>query len=169
MKFKIRVKKQDLIAFIIFAIVLFFIVGLGVINITTFGGTGQLHGINPLPIFTGEYFWTTLIITIVFLIAIISGISSKIFEREKGIGFKVGQKQEKNYTNWLEPKEMKKELKMVLPGAPVSQYAGIPLINNGKKIWVDDGDYHNVIIGSTGSGKTEMLVQPMVKILAKKG
>ncbi len=169
MKFKIRVKKQDLIAFIIFAIVLFFIVGLGVINITTFGGTGQLHGLNPLPIFTGEYFWTTLIITIVFLIAIISGISSKIFEREKGVGFKVGQKQESNYTHWLEPKEMKKELKMVLPGAPVSQYAGIPLINNGKKIWVDDSEYHNVIIGSTGSGKTEMLVQPMVKILAKKG
>ncbi len=169
MKLKVRVKKSDLIAFSIFGIILFFLVGLGILNITSFGGTGQLHGFNPLPIFTNQYFWTTLIITIVFLIAIISGISSKIFEREKGVGLKVGQKQEKNYTNWLDEKEMKKELKMVLPSEPVSQYAGIPLINNGKKIWVDDGEYHSIIIGSTGSGKTEMLVQPLVKILAKKG
>ena len=62
---------------------------------------------------------------------------------------------------------MKSELKMVLPGAEKSEYGGIPLINNGKEIWVDDGEYHNLIIGSTGSGKTEMLVQPMVKLLAK--
>ncbi len=169
MKLKVRVKKSDLIAFSVFGIILFFLVGLGILNITSFGGTGQLHGLNPLPIFTNQYFWTTLIITIVFLVAIISGVSSKIFEREKGVGLKVGQKQEKNYTNWLDEKEMKKELKMVLPSEPVSQYAGIPLINNGKKIWVDDGEAHSIIIGSTGSGKTEMIVQPTVKILAKKG
>ena len=64
---------------------------------------------------------------------------------------------------------MKKELKMVKPTDVTSNYAGIPLINNGKEIWVDNGEYHNLIIGSTGSGKTEMLVQPMVKCLAKKG
>jgi type IV secretion system protein VirD4 len=44
-----------------------------------------------------------------------------------------------------------------------------PLINNGKELWVDDGEFHSLIIGSTGSGKTEMLVQPLVKVLAKKG
>ena len=58
---------------------------------------------------------------------------------------------------------------MVLPNHYNSDVAGIPLINNGKKIWVDAGEYHNLIIGSTGSGKTEMIVQPMVKLLAKKG
>lgn len=169
MKLKIRVKKRDFVAFGIFAIFLFFLVGLGILNITSFGGTGQLHGLNPLPIFTMQYFWTTLVITIVVLIAIISGVSSRIFERDKGVGLKVGQKQEKNYVHWLEENEMKKKLKMVLPSEPASQYAGIPLINNGKKIWVDDGEYHSIIIGSTGSGKTEMIVQPMVKVLAKKG
>jgi len=56
---------------------------------------------------------------------------------------------------------------MVLPSSEKSEYGGIPLINNGKEIWVDDGEFHNLIIGSTGSGKTEVLVQPMVKILAK--
>ena len=64
---------------------------------------------------------------------------------------------------------MKKELKKVSPLAAESEYAGIPLINNGKEMWVDNGEYHNLILGSTGSGKTEMLVQPMVKMLAKHG
>ena len=47
--------------------------------------------------------------------------------------------------------------------------AGIPLINNGDKIWVDDGEYHNMVIGATGSGKTECIVKPLVNILGKKG
>ena len=47
--------------------------------------------------------------------------------------------------------------------------AGIPLINNGKEIWVDAGEWHNLVIGSTASGKTESIVQPMVKTLAKAG
>ena len=34
---------------------------------------------------------------------------------------------------------------------------------------VDNGEYHNLIIGSTGSGKTQAIVHPLVKILAKKG
>ncbi len=168
MKLKIRVKKKDLIAFIIFAIVLFFLVGLGLVNVTEFAATTEIHGFNPIPIFT-DYLGATLILTIVILVLIISAVSSKIFERDKGIGLKVGQKEEKNYSHWLDAKDMKKELKMVLPSSQISQYAGIPLINDGKKIWVDDGEYHNLIIGSTGSGKTEMLVQPMVKLLAKNG
>ena len=88
---------------------------------------------------------------------------------EKGVGISTSPKKEKNYSRWLTTKEMKKVLKMVHPADKSSQYAGIPLINNGKEIWVDNGEYHNLIIGSTGSGKTEMLVQPMVKSLAKKG
>lgn len=36
-------------------------------------------------------------------------------------------------------------------------------------MWVDDGSYHSLIIGSTGSGKTQSMVLPLVKILAKHG
>ena len=169
MKLKIRVKKKDLVIFIIFGIILFLVVGLFIVNIMSFARDGRLSGINPLPIFKSLNFWPTLVITIVIIAIIISNVSSIIFEREKGVGFKVGNKKEKNYANWLDKSDMKKELKMILPSAETSKYAGIPLINDGKKIWVDDGEYHNLIIGSTGSGKTEMLVQPMVKILAKKG
>ena len=94
--------------------------------------------------------------------------SSLIFQRESGFGITT-KKKDKGYSRWATDAEMKKEFKMVLPNHYNSDVAGIPLINNGKKIWVDAGEYHNLIIGSTGSGKTEMIVQPMVKLLAKKG
>ena len=43
------------------------------------------------------------------------------------------------------------------------------MINDGKSIWVDNGDSHNIVIGSTGAGKTQDIVHPMVKVLAKNG
>ena len=55
------------------------------------------------------------------------------------------------------------------PTDEVVNAAGIPLINDGKNIWVDNGAYHNLVIGSTGSGKTQTIVKPMVNLLAKKG
>ena len=38
---------------------------------------------------------------------------------------------------------------------------------NKKGVWVDNGGYHNLIIGSTGAGKTQTTVFPMVKNLSK--
>ena len=64
---------------------------------------------------------------------------------------------------------MKDTLCEVDPAAPTSEHAGIVVINDGKKIWVDDGEAHNLIIGATGSGKTQNVVFPMIKILAKAG
>lgn len=58
---------------------------------------------------------------------------------------------------------------MCAPTDEVVNAAGIPLINDGKNIWVDNGEYHNLVIGSTGSGKTQTIVKPMVNLLAKKG
>ena len=64
---------------------------------------------------------------------------------------------------------MKKELSEVVAIEPKAKAGGIPLINNGKKLWVDDSEYHNLIIGSTGSGKTQTIIFPMVQVLAKHG
>ena len=110
-----------------------------------------------------------MVLYVIVLIVIITSVTSHFYEMEKGVGISTSPKKEKNYSRWLTNKEMKKELKMIHPSDKSSLYGGIPLINNGKEIWVDNGEYHNLIIGSTGSGKTEMLVQPMVKSLAKKG
>ena len=169
MKLKFRAEPKDIAIFLGFSLVLLYLVCLIILNLSTFATTGTLHGFNPLPAFESKYIVATLVLFIVILVVIITSVTSHFYEREKGIGISTGPKKEKNYSRWLTQKEMKKELKMIKPTDKSSQYAGIPLINNGKEIWVDNGEYHNLIIGSTGSGKTEMLVQPMVKSLAKKG
>ncbi|MCM1370356.1 MAG: type IV secretory system conjugative DNA transfer family protein [Clostridium sp.] len=169
MKLKIRVEAKDLKIFLLFSIVALYIVAIIVLNISSFANEGTFHGFNPLPAFQTEYLLATILGYIGIMVIIITGVSSKIFERDKGVGISTEKKKESGYARWLTDKEMKKELKMVSPLSQVSEYAGIPLINNGKELWVDDGEYHNLILGSTGSGKTEMLVQPMVKILAKRG
>ena len=50
-----------------------------------------------------------------------------------------------------------------------AEKVGIPLINNGKEIWVDPSGYHNMIIGSTGSGKSQSLSFPFIRVMAKGG
>ena len=169
MKLKFRADAKDIVIFLIFSVFLLYFIAIAVLNLSTFANDSTLHGFNPLPAFSGEYIVYTLIIFVAVMAAIMTSVSSYFFEMEKGIGITTKAKKEKGYSHWSTDKEMKKHLKPVLPGADTSDVAGIPLINDGKKIWVDDGEYHNLIIGSTGSGKTEMIVQPMVKLLAKKG
>ena len=168
MKLKLRVNSDDIKKLALFAIILLYLIALAVANLGEFIGNSEFHlTLIPIKAFT-NYLFPTLAFYLVALIGIISGVSNSIFEREKGgPGIVVGKKKEEGYANWAKDKDMKSELKMIHPSDEISDYGGIPLINNGKEIWVDDGEYHNLIIGSTGSGKTEMLVQPMVKILAK--
>lgn len=169
MKLKFRAEPKDILIFVIFSITLLYFVAIAVLNVVSFLNDSTLHGLNPLPAFAGEYFAPTMVFYIAFMIASVTGVSSYFFEREKGFGITTSAKKEKGYSRWAKDKEIQGELKKVLPQDEHSEFAGIPLINNGHEIWVDNGEYHNLVIGSTGSGKTEMLVQPMVKILAKKG
>ncbi len=171
MKLKFRASAKDYLIFAIFCVVLLYLVSIAVLNISSFASDMSFHGFNPLPAFTGEYILPTLIGFAFALAFIITSVSSYFFEREKGIGVTTKPKQEKGYSRWETEKEFKnlKDIHKVLPEADTSEYAGIPLINNGKEIWVDSGEYHNLIIGATGSGKTQTMVQPMVRILAKKG
>ena len=55
------------------------------------------------------------------------------------------------------------------PKAYKTDAAGIAVINDGKELWVDNGESHNIVVGSTGSGKTQIVVFPMVYSLAKHG
>ncbi len=169
MKLKFKTEDKDIMIFAIFCVVLFYIVAIGYLNISLLIAEEKIHGFNPLPAFSSTNFPPVMVFFIVFLIVIVASVSSYFFRMEKGIGFEIGAKDEKGYTRWATEKEMKKQTKMVLPTAKTSEYAGIPLINNGREIWVDDGEAHSLIIGSTGSGKTAGIVHPMVKILAKKG
>ena len=111
---------------------------------------------------------STLLFYVMAVVALMLSTKSYFFEFEKGFGFTTDKKLD-GYSKWADEKDMQKELKMIRPTDAKTEHAGIALINNGKKIWVDDGDYHNLIIGSTGSGKTQNIIFPMIEILAKHG
>ncbi|MDD2434731.1 MAG: type IV secretory system conjugative DNA transfer family protein, partial [Bacilli bacterium] len=169
MKLKLRAEPKDWLIFLVFCIVLLYLVAIAVLNISSFAQYGLLHGFNPFPAFQPELIKQTIVFYILAFVVIMTSVTSYFFEREKGIGISTASKNEKGYSRWSTDREMKRELKRVYPSQAESNVAGIPLINNGKEIWVDDSFFHSLVIGATGSGKTEMLVQPMVKILAKKG
>lgn len=167
--FKLTANKEDVIKFSIFSVAMFLLVSIIVNNLAMFAAVGEFSGLNPFAYRDFDTFLLAIIATIVVLLSIIFGTSSQFFEKEKGFGFSFAKKDKGGYSRWATEKEFKTELKHIYADDKTTQVAGIPLINNGRDIWVDNGEFHNLIIGSTGSGKTEMLVQPMVKILAKKG
>lgn len=169
MKLKFRADAKDISIFVIFAAFLLYFVAIAVLNVGTFAKDSTLHGFNPLPAFSENYLAPTMVFFLVALIAIITSVSSYFFDREKGFGVVTDPKTDKGYSRWAKDKEIKNLLGLVIPNSKTSASAGVPLINSGREIWVDNGEYHNLIIGSTGSGKTQIIVHPLVKILAKKG
>ena len=166
MKLKFKATAKDYLIFAIFAVVLLYFVAIAVLNLSSFATNGRFHGFDPLPAFSSQYILPTIVGYIFALIFIITSVSSYFFDRDKGIGFSTGAKEEKGYARWADEKEFKKQkdIYKVIPSQETCEHAGIPLINNGKEIWVDAGEYHNLILGSTGSGKTQTMVQPMVSI-----
>ncbi len=110
-----------------------------------------------------------MVFYLIAVIAAFASVQSYFFEREKGIGVSIGGKAEKGYSRWAKDKEIKGELVLVHPTDETIEKGGIPLINNGKEVWVDASGYHNMIIGSTGSGKSQALSFPFIRIMAKAG
>ena len=166
MKFKFRADAQDLLIFGIFAIFLLYVVALGVINIPVLLTEGHFVGLNPLPAFSTENISVTLLFYLLFLGGIFASVSSYFFERDEGFGFTTSKK-DKGYSRWAKEKEIKSELKFVDPTAQKTNVGGVPLILKDNEIWVDDGEYHNLVIGATGSGKTQTVIFPTVELLAK--
>ena len=172
MKFKIEPK--DFMLFCIYCGLLLYLCAIAVLNISSLAQEGQFYGLLPFRAFTGMYLPVTLLLFLGALIAIFSSVSSYIFKRDKGshgVGLIFKGKSSDGYSKWASDKDIKSEDSVVSvdPLSDNLDAAGIPLINNGKEIWVDNGEYHNLVIGSTGSGKTQTIVKPMVNLLAKKG
>lgn len=166
---KFKVEPRDLLIFGIFCIFLLYICCIGVLNASYLAQEGRFYGLLPFEAFSGRYITTTLTFFILSLIGIFLAVNSYIFDRESGFGFGLGAKKNDGYARWAKKYEVKKQLKQVDPKAYTADAAGIVVINDGKKLWVDDGEAHNVVIGATGSGKTQIVVFPMVHSLAKKG
>ncbi len=171
---KFKVEPKDFLLFCIYCGLLLYLCAIAVLNVSSLAQEGAFHGLNPFPAFFGSYLPVTLFLFIAVIIAIFFSVSSYIFKKEKGssgLGLIFKEKSSDGYSKWAKDKSIK-EASSVVKVSPLDdslEAAGIPLINNGKEIWVDNGEYHNLVIGSTGSGKTECLVKPMVNLLAKKG
>ena len=171
---KFKVEPKDFLLFVLYCIILLYLCALAVSNILCLLNTGTFYGLLPISAFYLKNLPLTLALFFGALIVIFTSVSSYIFDRQKGsgIGLKVGgEKQSDGYSRWSKDKEIKSSsnVERVQTNLKELEAAGIPLISNEKEMWVDNGSYHNLVIGSTGSGKTENLVFPMVNLLAKKG
>ena len=165
---KFRIDEKDLKIFIAFCILLLYLCCITVLNMHSLASSGSFYGLVPFEAFSKKYIGATLFIFLLFLVGIVFSVSSYIFDREKGFGFTT-KKKDKGYSRWCSEKEMKKTVKEVNPSEEKAEAGGIVVINNGKKLWVDDGEAHSLIIGATGSGKTQCVVFPAIKVLAKAG
>lgn len=171
---KFRISSKDLIIFVVFSVFLLYLCAIGVMNFTTFGLEGKLWGLNPFPAFGPKFIGITLMLFVIAMIMIFSSVSSYIFEKEKGRpGLDVRDKEEKGYARWAKDKEIKtdRDVEVVTTTDEKTNAAGVPLAIDMKKnqIWVDNGEYHTLVIGSSGSGKSRCIVKPLVNLLAKKG
>ncbi|MBQ3306779.1 MAG: type IV secretory system conjugative DNA transfer family protein [Bacilli bacterium] len=166
MKLKFRVDPDDLLIFVLFCIFLFYIVCIAVANVHCFATEGHLSGLNPFLAFAPDVIGSTLVLYLVAFLGLFASVNSMFFEREKGFGLTTTKK-DKGYSRWAKDKEIKEELTMVPIQQRNSKAAGVPLILNDKEMWVDNGEYHSLVIGATGSGKTQTVILPTVHSLAK--
>lgn len=169
MKLRFKAETKDIMLFAGYALLLFCFVSIAVTNLISFSSNSTLAGLNPLNAFQKEYLAPTMVFYLAAIIASFAGISDHFFERDKGIGIEFGKKKEKGYSRWATDKEIKKQLNKISPTDTEIEKAGIPIINNGKEIWIDSSGYHNMIIGSTGSGKSQALSFPFIRVMAKGG
>ena len=71
-----------------------------------------------------------------------------------------------NYSHWATQDEIKKRLKEISSKNTLNQ-SGIPLFYQNNSAYIDDSEMHNLIIGSTGSGKTQAFILPMISLSKK--
>jgi len=171
---KFKVEPKDILIFMLYCIILLYLCALAVSNLLSLINTGTFYGLFPVSAFYIKNLPLTLGLFFGALILIFTSVSSYIFDKQKGkgLGLKItGEKPSDGYSRWSKDKEIKQSsnVEKVQTHLKEVSAAGIPLISTEKEVWVDNGSYHNLVIGSTGSGKTENLVFPMVNLLAKKG
>ena len=72
------------------------------------------------------------------------------------------------YSRWTSNNEMKKYLSEINVKGGVEK-SGIAIMNEGDNLYIDNKEAHTLVIGSTGSGKTQSIVLPTIKLAIKAG
>ena len=76
MKLKFRAEPKDILYFVLFVIFLFFLIAVGVGNITSLARTGEFIWFNPLPGLSSENILGTILFFVLSLGAILMLVSS---------------------------------------------------------------------------------------------
>lgn len=179
MKLKFRADHKDVIAFLWACLLLLIVVAMCVVNFYHTGSIGNMPEVegfkwtfNFIKGFFPPYLGYTLIFWILSIVLLTVSVSSHFYTREKGFGFKEGKKEE-GFGRFAKEDEYKhfKDVEPVELTAKEASSAGFPLVYDKKKnlVYVDNGESHSLVIGATGSGKTQMVINPLVSLLAKKG
>lgn len=72
------------------------------------------------------------------------------------------------YAKWATNKEIKDYLKKTDINKEVKK-SGLPLMYEGQNLYIDEKENHSLIIGSTGSGKTQVAILPLIKLSMMSG
>ena len=163
---KFRADKQDWILLGILSLVILYISALIVGNAVTLYREMHFAGLFPIIAFFPKYILTTLVLAILMILGSLFALNSSKIKRESGFGISTKRK-DKNYSRWATPSEYKSVLTKVDIKADSLPKAGVPMISDGKYMWVDTGEDHYLIVGATGSGKTVIVAKPTIKLLAK--
>ena len=171
MKLLFRAKKENVIKFLIYCVFLLYLIAIAVLNIHSFATEGYFWGLNPLPAFGPEFFITTIVFYLIALVASILSVSSFFITRDKGFGFAGVKEEADGFEKMADEKAVKgwKDIEKVVLKEKNYKAAGVPFILNNKEAYVNNSEDHTIIIGSTGSGKTECGILPTARILAKAG
>ena len=168
MKLKFRAEKKDVIAFACVAGFMLYLVAICVLNVSFIVQEGTPWGLNPFLAFTPKYIVTTLVLWFVSIAFLFASTSSYFYTREKGFGY-TSEKKEDGYARWAKDKEIKNAKGVVrVPYIDKKSNAGgTALVYDKDAAYVDNGEYHTLVIGATGSGKTQGIINPTVQMLIK--
>ena len=73
-----------------------------------------------------------------------------------------------NYSRWATREEMQKKLVATNLETGVEK-TGLPMMYDDKYLYLDTNQAHNLLIGCVGSGKTQAVILPMLKIAMMAG
>lgn len=168
MKLYFRAEKKDVIAFAVICLFMLYLIAVLLLNFKSLLADGVPWGLNPIPAFFPSNIVATLVFWFITIAFLFGSTSSYFFTREKGFGY-TSEKKEDGYSRWAKDNDIIKSEKVVMVPYQdkVSKAGGVPLIYGKDGIYIDNSSYHTLVLGATGSGKTQTIVNPTVKMLMK--
>lgn len=71
-----------------------------------------------------------------------------------------------NYANWVSLEDVKRNLKKVDLKGEVEN-SGVPIAYDENALYINDNEGHTLVVGSEGSGKTQLVILPVINLAMK--